>query len=152
MARRLPSLKAVQAFEVAARLASFSKAAAELLVTHAAISRQVRGLEEWLGSRLFVRAGRGVVPTEAANAYQLVLTDLFDRLEVAIQHVSRRQSDRIPKQSVSIHLASRGEPELVGPMAGTRSCVSRVAIERSLLRRDASGPDCSTGRPGTRCW
>lgn len=53
--RRLPPLNAVRAFEAAARLQSFSRAAAELHVTHGAISRQVRLLEDWLGIPLFVR-------------------------------------------------------------------------------------------------
>ncbi|MDO9125503.1 MAG: LysR family transcriptional regulator, partial [Parvibaculum sp.] len=44
--RRLPSLKALRAFEAAARHGSFSRAAAELSVTHAAISHQIRALEE----------------------------------------------------------------------------------------------------------
>ena len=51
--RRLPSLHALRAFEAAARNLSFTKAAAELFVTPAAISQQVRALEEELGHPLF---------------------------------------------------------------------------------------------------
>ena len=68
MGRRLPSLNALKAFEAAGRLESFTDAAAELFVTHAAISRHVRDLEEWLGTELFIRTGRGVQLTDAGAA------------------------------------------------------------------------------------
>src|SRR5882724_11703675 len=58
MSRRLPPLNALRAFEAAARLLSISEAAAELHVTPAAISHQVKALEEWLGVPLFRRLNR----------------------------------------------------------------------------------------------
>ena len=59
MARpRLPPLNAIKAFEAAARLGSFTRAAEELSVTHGAVSRQIRLLEEWLGTSLFLRTSR----------------------------------------------------------------------------------------------
>jgi LysR family transcriptional regulator, glycine cleavage system transcriptional activator len=57
--RHLPPLNAIKAFEAAARLGSFTRAAEELNVTHGAISRQIRVLEDWLGVRLFLRTSRG---------------------------------------------------------------------------------------------
>ena len=60
MSRRLPSLNALRAFEAAARLGSFTLAARELFVTHAAVSRHIRELESWLAVKLFTRTGRGV--------------------------------------------------------------------------------------------
>lgn len=57
MRDRLPPLFSLQAFEAAARLGNFSRAAAELHLTPGAISRQVRQLEDWCGQTLFVRAG-----------------------------------------------------------------------------------------------
>lgn len=60
MSRDLPPLNALRAFEAAARLRGVSAAADELSVTHGAISRQVRLLEEELGVALFVKEGRGV--------------------------------------------------------------------------------------------
>lgn len=53
MKRPLPPLNALRAFEAAGRLGSFKDAAAELHVTHGAISQQVRLLEEWFGASLF---------------------------------------------------------------------------------------------------
>lgn len=92
MARRLPSLNALRAFEAAARHVSLTLAAAELNVTHAAISRHVRELETWLGVRLFERTGRGVRLTSAGGALVADLTPTFDRLADAVgRHAVRRQ-------------------------------------------------------------
>ncbi|ELQ13595.1 LysR family transcriptional regulator, partial [Xanthomonas translucens] len=65
--RRLPSLNALRAFEAAARLRSVGGAAAELHVTHGAVSRQIRLLEEELGLALLQREGRGIRPTAAGE-------------------------------------------------------------------------------------
>ncbi len=62
---RLPSMQALLCFEAAARLKSFSRAAEELSITQSAISHQVRGLEEQLGTPLFRRLGRTIEPTDA---------------------------------------------------------------------------------------
>lgn len=78
--RSLPPLNAVRAFEAAARRGSFTAAAAELGVSHAAISRHVRGLEARLGVPLLRREGRGLAPTEAGEAFAAVVADAFDRL------------------------------------------------------------------------
>src|SRR3546814_18249433 len=78
MRRRLPPLNAVRAFEAAARHLSFNKAADELSVTPAAISQQVRALEEWLGVRLFWRQPRGVLLTDAGQLYWPALRDMFE--------------------------------------------------------------------------
>lgn len=65
---KLPSLAALRAFEAAARHQSFSKAAAELNVTHAAISQHVRKLEAEFAETLIERQGRGVVATASGHA------------------------------------------------------------------------------------
>jgi LysR family glycine cleavage system transcriptional activator len=65
----LPPLHAVRAFEAAGRLLSFSDAAKELYVTQGAISRQIRVLEEFLGTKLFQRGHRGVELTKAGQVY-----------------------------------------------------------------------------------
>ncbi|SAK80875.1 LysR family transcriptional regulator [Caballeronia pedi] len=79
----LPSLNALRAFEAAGRLGSFKEAAAELHVTHGAISQQVRLLEAWLGAPLFERHNRRVVLTPAARAYLAEIAPLFDQLAQA---------------------------------------------------------------------
>src|SRR5688572_7861780 len=67
MASRPPSLRAIAAFEAAARHQSFSRAAEELNLTHGAISHAIKGLEERLGTRLFERRARGVALTDAGR-------------------------------------------------------------------------------------
>ena len=78
--RRLPPLNALRAFEAAARHGNFSKAAAELHVTHAAISHQVRALEEEAGVALFHRTARAVVLTDAGLSLLPVLSTAFDQM------------------------------------------------------------------------
>jgi len=84
MARRLPSLNALRAFEAAARHRSLTLASAELNVAQAAVSRHVRELEAWLGTKLFHRTGRGVALTEDGAALAADLTAAFDRLAAAV--------------------------------------------------------------------
>jgi LysR family transcriptional regulator, glycine cleavage system transcriptional activator len=64
---KLPPLTALKAFEVAARHLSFSKAGDELFVTHAAVSHQMRKLEDWFGTKLFSRRGRGIQLTQSGK-------------------------------------------------------------------------------------
>ena len=59
MIYRLPPLNALRVFEAAARHLSFKGAANELSITQAAVSHQIKSLEEYLGVELFRRAGRG---------------------------------------------------------------------------------------------
>jgi len=64
----LPPMNALRAFEAAARRGGFARAAAELNVTPAAVSQQIRNLEEFLGVKLFHRDGRSMELTEAGAA------------------------------------------------------------------------------------
>jgi LysR family glycine cleavage system transcriptional activator len=97
MARaRLPPLNAIKAFEAAARLGSFSRAAEELNVTHGAISRQIRLLEDWLGIRLFLRTSRNAVLTQAGTDLLAEAGPALDRLAAA----SRRLQTRAPPAEV----------------------------------------------------
>jgi LysR family transcriptional regulator, glycine cleavage system transcriptional activator len=107
MARRLPSLNGLKAFEAAARNESFSMAAAELFVTHAAISRHIKDLEEYLGTQLFTRTGRGVDLTEAGRRFGLQLTPLFDQLAETAREAAAVGDVRSLNVSVEPAIASR---------------------------------------------
>jgi len=76
---RLP-LNALRAFEASARHSSFTRAGLELRVTQAAVSHQVKGLEDILGVVLFRRLSRGLALTEEGEALLPVLTDAFRRI------------------------------------------------------------------------
>ena len=80
---RLPPLNAIKAFEAAARLGSFTRAAQELSVTHGAVSRQIRLLEDWLGTKLFLRTSRNAVPTRAGTDLLAEAGPALDRLAAA---------------------------------------------------------------------
>jgi LysR family glycine cleavage system transcriptional activator len=94
MARKLPPLNALKAFEAAARLSSFTRAASELNVTHAAISRHVRALEAEFRTPLFERTGRGVELTEVGQSFQIELTKGFDLIAAAALRFARPQRRR----------------------------------------------------------
>src|SRR5512132_2726690 len=83
MSRRLPSLNALRAFEAAARHLSFSRAAAELNVTQAAISHQVKALENHLGLSLFRRLNRALMLTDQGQVLFPALRDALDNLAEA---------------------------------------------------------------------
>lgn len=89
MVRDLPSLNALHAFEAAARLQSVSRAADELHVTHGAVSRHVRTLEQQLGVTLFVRSGRGLKLTEAGARLRDAAGDAFGGLLDACAELRR---------------------------------------------------------------
>ncbi len=85
--RHLPPLTAVKAFEAAARHGSVKRAASELHVTAAAVSLQVRQLEEWLGLALFERVGTGLVLTPKGRSYCEQLTKALGMLASATEQV-----------------------------------------------------------------
>jgi len=90
---RLPPLNALRVFEAAARHLSFKEAANELSITQAAVSHQVKSLEEYLGVELFRRAGRGVQLTEAARACLPRLREGFDSLAAAVEMIRERAAE-----------------------------------------------------------
>lgn len=94
MARGLPPLNALAVFEAAARHMSFTCAAEELCVTQAAVSHQIKTLEDRLGITLFHRLGRGqgLVLTEAGRAYLPLVSAALDTIRAATRAVveSRR--------------------------------------------------------------
>ena len=90
MIYRLPPLNALRVFEAAARHLSFKEAAAELHITQAAVSHQVKSLEEYLGVQLFRRSARGVTLTDAARACLPKLREGFDALAAAVEMIRER--------------------------------------------------------------
>ena len=116
MARRLPSLNALRAFEAAARHESFTVAADELFVTHAAISRHIRELEEWLGTQLFSRTGRGVILTDAGRRFGHHLTPLFDNMAEATREAAAQGEVRTLNVSVEPATASPLARPTAGPL------------------------------------
>ncbi|GGO74370.1 transcriptional regulator GcvA [Bowmanella pacifica] len=90
MSRRLPPLNSLKAFEAAARHLSFTRAADELFVTQAAVSHQIKALEEFLGIKLFLRKNRSLLLTEEGQGYYLDIKDIFSSLQDATQRLLAR--------------------------------------------------------------
>lgn len=101
---RLP-LTALRSFEAAGRLESFTLAAQELFVSQAAVSRQIRDLELFLAKPLFERRHRAVVLTRAGAALLAVLTQSFDRIDVALEELA------LPEQAA---ITVNSEPSFAG--------------------------------------
>ncbi len=87
MARQLPPLNGLRAFEAAARHLSFTIAAEELFVTQAAISHQVKGLEDALGVPLFRRINRGLLLSEAGQTLFPAVRDGLDTMASAVRQL-----------------------------------------------------------------
>jgi len=92
MARRIPPLNALRAFEAAARHLSFTRAADELSVTQAAISHQVKALEAWLGVPLFIRRNRTLLLTESGQSYAGPLGEALDVMNLATARLASLDS------------------------------------------------------------
>src|SRR5215472_894752 len=91
MSRRLPPMNTLPDFEAAARHLSFTKAAEELNVTHGAVSRQVKSLEDYLGVPLFRRLNRALRLTDEGQAYAHSVRELLDSLTDATRRIRLRK-------------------------------------------------------------
>src|SRR3546814_7701877 len=98
LGKSLPPLASLLPFEAAARLESFSRAAEELHITQAAVSRQIRGLEESLGLKLFSRRNRAVFLTQEGRELGRVvssalrsISDVADTLRQTPGKIGRAQ-------------------------------------------------------------
>ena len=107
MPRSLPPLNALRAFEVAARLASFTRAARELHVTPAAVSHQIRGLETYLGVTLFKRTTRRVELTEHGQRAADQLREGFELLAHGVDQLRGRHRRTSITVSVTTAFATR---------------------------------------------
>lgn len=92
MYKRLPPLNSLKAFECAARHLSFTKAADELFVTQAAVSHQIKLLEDFLGIPLFKRKNRALELTEQGSQYVVQVAEILHKLmEVTAQLRAKQQ-------------------------------------------------------------
>ena len=170
MIYRLPPLNALRVFEAAARHLSFKDAANELSITQAAVSHQIKTLEEYLGVELFRRAGRGVQLTEAARAALPRLRDGFDALAAAVESIRERAAETdlqitappvFAARWLMPRLAdfSRREPAIDVKVVASSKMVDAGALDSAALvsnldlRSDTSGVEIHLGSgdyPGYR--
>lgn len=101
MPRRLPPLNALRAFEAAGRHLSFTRAADELTVTQAAISHQVKALEEYLDTALFLRMPRQLELSKAGKILLPVVSTAFDRIGNSVAQLGKT----IKSSALTVRLA-----------------------------------------------
>jgi LysR family transcriptional regulator, glycine cleavage system transcriptional activator len=92
--RDLPPLRALTAFEAAARLGSFRLAGGELGITRSAVSHQVKSLEQQLGLKLFRRDARRAELTPAGHAYFPAVRDAFDQIDIQTRSLKPAAADK----------------------------------------------------------
>jgi LysR family glycine cleavage system transcriptional activator len=101
MKRQLPPLNSLRAFEATARHLSFTLASEELNVTPAAVSQQVKILEEYFDVVLFKRLTRALLLTESGKSILPLLSEGFDKLAEADYLLRSRQADNVISVSVA---------------------------------------------------
>ena len=104
---RLPPLQTLRAFEATGRLSSMTLAAAELHVTHGAISRQIRKLEEHLGVKLFIRLTRQIILTEEGADFHHAITRILGDITRESERLRGPDSARRLRISTSVSFASK---------------------------------------------
>lgn len=176
---RLPKLSAILAFETAARTGSLARAADSLALTAAAVSQQIRQLEQHLGIQLFIRAKSGVTLTEQGADYLAYVQEAFETLRVAQQHVDRQRGQETLTIFALPALASKWlnpaigdwlarQPQLDIRLHATHAAVDFAAsaadfalcfgdqdyplLEKVRLFQDGVQPVCSPQRQAAGDW
>jgi LysR family glycine cleavage system transcriptional activator len=107
MTTRLPPLKPLRVFEAVVRTGSLTQAAAELHITHSAVSQQIKLLEQHFGVTLFTRGQRGVEPTEAARLFFTDVKAGLDRIALGAEQLLNTGKVRIIRVSCTPSMAMR---------------------------------------------
>jgi LysR family glycine cleavage system transcriptional activator len=154
--RRLPPLAAVRVFEAAARVGNFTRAAEELGMTQAAVSYQVKLLEERLGVPLFARSGRGIALTDMGRRIAPQVTSAFDTLGDAFASV-RAENESVltitaPRTFATNWLAGRlGSFQLARPDLAVRLDVSDTMTDFASGEFDLAIRGMGQPQPGLNC-
>jgi LysR family glycine cleavage system transcriptional activator len=156
---RLPPLNALKSFEAAARLGSFSRAAEELNVTHGAVSRQIRTLEDWLGAPLFRRTSRNAVPTQAGADLLAEAGPALDRLaegarRVRVSSLAQGTLNIAAQPTFSMRWLIRRLSDFQREHPGLELRIVTASASAKRFRMEAdvvvSGPSPQPGWVGTR--
>jgi LysR family transcriptional regulator, glycine cleavage system transcriptional activator len=140
--RPLPPLNALRAFEAIARHLSFTKAADELHVTPAALSHQIRGLEEQLGVSLFHRRTRSIELTEAGRLLYPGLHAGFESIRHAVGRLDRARDGRILVVSATPGFTAKWlVPRLWRFLTAHPDIDARISASMSLADFNTDGVD-----------
>lgn len=142
MTFRLPPLNSLRIFEAAGRLSNFRLASEELSLTPSAVSHGIRGLEEWLGTPLFVRSKKRVRITAAGEAFLPRVSGALNRLAVAVEQTRSTRSTGRLSISVPPTFAARWlMPRLPRFLGQYPEIVVTISTERRPLDMPADPPD-----------
>jgi LysR family transcriptional regulator, glycine cleavage system transcriptional activator len=136
---RLPSLKFLKTFQVAAKLKSFKGAAEELFITPSAVSHQIKALEAHLGVALFERGVRTLTLTDAGKQYLEQVSDIFLKLESATEQVMARYGRNIIRLNVP--------PFFANALLLPRLATFTQAREETDIRIETTSPASKTHPP-----
>lgn len=147
-------LNALRAFEAIARHMSFARAAAELHVTPAALSHQIKGLEDQLGLPLFTRRTRSIELTEAGRTLYPGLHAGFESVRGAMARLDRARAGNILVISATVGLTAKwlmprlwrflhAHPEIDARVAATMKVVDFAAdgVDLAIRMSDGDHPD-----------
>ena len=138
----LPPLELLLAFEAAARLLSFTRAASELHLTQSAVSRQIQSLEESLGTKLFERRTRALLLTEAGQQFYKVAQRVLEELEAATQKLKGAQAARTVTVTTTPGFASLWLiPRLNGYLQGHKGVDVRISATYENVELERDGVD-----------
>jgi LysR family glycine cleavage system transcriptional activator len=140
MARQLPNLNGLKAFEAAARHGSFTKAAEELCVTQGAVSHQVKALESELGVKFFNREPKRLAITQAGRDYLEVVRDGLDRIAAGTDRLLQRQSSGVLTVSTSPNFASKWLVHRLGRFAEAHPAID-LRVSATLHHVDFAQED-----------
>ncbi|WP_082020660.1 LysR family transcriptional regulator [Leisingera sp. ANG-M1] len=139
---KLPPLNALRAFECAARTGSFSAAGAEMGVSSAAVSMQVKNLEDWLGLKLFTRRANQVRLTDAGRDYYQKAAMALAEIASFTQALTEGGKRRPLVVSATPALAQLWLPERLKAFAAARPDVPvQLRIEDDTIELEAAGID-----------
>jgi DNA-binding transcriptional LysR family regulator len=135
-AGNLPPLNALRHFEAVARLGSFAAAAGDLHVTHWAVGKQIRMLEDWFGVPLFERRSRGVVPTDEGAALLNDVKGAFSRLSSSVTRLRHESITRRVTGVVRVNtLASFALCWLIPRLSDFRALYPDIDVRLSTTSR-----------------
>jgi LysR family glycine cleavage system transcriptional activator len=142
MARPLPPLNALRAFEATARHLSFTLAAEELSVTPAALSHQIKGLEDFLGQRLFVRKVRAIELTPAGLALYPGLHAAFLQIRQTVELIDRTPSENVLVVSTPPGFTAKWlAPRLYRFLTANPGIDTRISATHALANFTTDGVD-----------
>ena len=107
MLEQFPGLRSLRAFNAAARHLSFTRAADEMGVTPAAISHQIKELEDQIGVALFTRTSRSMVLTREGDILSTAATESLETLARAVKRIKRLENRKVLKVSASPSIAAK---------------------------------------------